>query len=125
MILGHATVSGFDLLLLLPVLSGALALRAVRRGEQRRHGHLMAVAVALAGLLLALRPAAVPVHALQAAWGWLALAAATMFLGRWALAWREGHSRWRHAPRLHRTAGRLTLLSFALLLALWLLRPWT
>lgn len=124
MILGHALVSGFDLLLLLPVLSGALALRAVRRGEQRQHGHLMAVTVVLVGLIVGLHPADAPVHTLQASRGWLALATATMLLGRWALAWREGRSRWRHGPRLHRTAGLLTLISLALLIVLWLLRTW-
>lgn len=125
MTLPGPSARGFDLLLLLPVLSGLLALRAVRRGEQRRHGHLMAVAVTLVALIALLHPADVPAHTPTAGWSWLALAASTMLLGRWALAWREGRSRWRHAPQLHRAAGMTTLLSFALLLVLWLLRAWT
>lgn len=124
MILAGAATRGLDLLLCLPVLSGALALRAVRRGEQRQHGHLMAATVVLVGLIIGLQPADVPDLTLMAGWGWLALAASTMLLGRWALAWREGRTRWRHGPRLHRTAGLLTLISLALLIVLWLLRSW-
>jgi len=52
----------------------------------------------------------------------LAAAALTLLLGRGALGWREGRSTRSILPRLHRTAGALTLALTALTLAVWFLR---
>ena len=66
----------------------ALALRAVRRGEHRLHGHLMTSAFTLAGLRLLLHPGSLAQTQLSA-WGLtLAAAGTTILLGRKALAWR-------------------------------------
>jgi hypothetical protein len=111
-----------DLLLLPSLLLVALALRAVRRGEHRLHGHLMAATFTLVGLWVVLWPRSFPPHHLQGALTVLGLAGFTIFLGRRALAWREDRSRNSHAPRMHRTAGVLTLISFASALTIWLLR---
>lgn len=111
-----------DLLLIPAAAMLALALRAVRRGEHRLHGHLMAAAVALVFLRVLLHPRALEAHH-QALWlALLGTAGGTLLLGRAALAWREGRSTRSAFPRLHRAAGTLTLALAVLTLAAWLLR---
>lgn len=122
MILGPLPVRTSDLLLLLPVLLAGFALRAVRRGDQRRHGHLMAAAVALVGVYLLTGRAAIPPTERVLGLGWLGLAVLTLLLGRQALAWREGRTLWRQGPRVHRALGVFTLVSAVLLLLAGLLR---
>ena len=98
-----------------------LALRAVRRGDYRWHGHLMLAAWALIALRGAL---AFPALAATPRWVLfilLGLALATLGLGRFALAWREGATSLAKLPRLHRAVGSLTLLYLALVLAAWFL----
>lgn len=113
-----------DLLLLPAALLLVLGLWAVRRGDPRRHGHLMAAAVTLAAVRMALASSGLP-RALRLPAGLVfALAAGTIFLGRRALAWREGRSLRPDAPRLHRAAGTLTLAVLALATVAWLLRRW-
>ena len=111
-----------DLLLIPAVLLMASALRAVRQGEHRLHGYLMTAAFTLVALRMLLRPRAFPPYHLEAGLVLLGLVGLTMLLGRMALAWRETLSRRSHAPRIHRAAGVLTLVCFALFLAVWLLR---
>ena len=111
-----------DLLLIPAALTLALALLAVRRGDQRLHGHLMAISATLVFLRLILHPRAMASH-LAALWLLLgAVAGGTMLLGRAALAWREGRSRQPGLARLHRNAGAATLSLALLTLAAWLLR---
>ncbi|MCM2249945.1 MAG: DUF420 domain-containing protein [Geothrix sp.] len=111
-----------DLLLIPAGILLALALRAVRRGEHRLHGHLMTAAFTLVGLRLLLHTGNLEqVH--LSAWGLtLAAAGTTILLGRKALAWREGRSARSGIPRVHRAAGALTLALTALTLAVWFLR---
>jgi hypothetical protein len=111
-----------DVLLVPAAILVILALRAVHRGAQRLHGYLMTAAFTVLGLRMLLRPRAFPPWHLEAGLVVLGLAGATLLLGRVALAWREGRSRKRHASRMHRSSGVITLLSFALALVLWLLR---
>jgi hypothetical protein len=112
-----------DLLFLPAALAVAYAFRAVHRGEYRLHGHLMASAFTLMGLRLLLQANHSPRLHLNLWLGALGLAGATLLLGRQALAWREGRS-WKAAlPRLHRTAGILTLITVSLVTLAWLLRP--
>lgn len=111
-----------DLLLLPAAILLALALRAVRRGDHRLHGHLMAATVTIVILRILLHPRTLaPQHRAL----WLALLAAaglTLLLGRRALAWREGRSLRAIAPRLHRAAGVFTLVLTTLTLVVWFLR---
>lgn len=111
-----------DLLLIPVLLLAGLALRAVRRGDHRTHGHLMTATFTLVGLRMVLRPRAAPDAQVAVSLGLLALAGATVLLGRRALAWREGRSHSTRAPRIHRAAGATTLAATALVLAAWLLR---
>ena len=111
-----------DLLLIPAVLLALFALRAVRRGDHRVHGHLMTAAFTLGGLRMVLRPRAAPDGQVAVSLGLLALAGTTVLLGRRALAWREGRSATATAPRHHRASGTITLAAAALVLAAWLLR---
>lgn len=100
----------------------ALALRAVRRGEYRLHGHLMATAFTLIGLRLLLHPRDLMRPHL---WLWLvtlAAAGTTVLLGRMALAWREARSTRTALPRIHRAFGATTLIGLAITTLIWLLR---
>lgn len=111
-----------DLLFVPAAILLAFALRAVRRGEHRLHGHLMAATVTVILLRILLHPGVLAAHHLTL---WLALLAAagtTLLLGRGALAWREGRSARAAAPRLHRGAGALTLALTVLTLVVWFLR---
>ncbi|HEX4844774.1 MAG TPA: hypothetical protein VFV26_01055 [Geothrix sp.] len=110
-----------DLLLIPAGLFLALALRAVRRGEHRLHGHLMTAAFTLAGLRVLLHPRSLAQVHLTAWAVTLASAGATILLGRKALAWREGRSVQAFLPRIHRAAGTLTLVLAALTLVMWFL----
>jgi hypothetical protein len=111
-----------DLLLLPAAVLLALALRAVRRGDHRLHGHLMAATVTIVILRLLLHPRTLAPHH-RALWLALLVAAGlTLLLGRRALAWREGRSQRAMAPRLHRSAGVLTLVLTAFTLVVWFLR---
>jgi hypothetical protein len=111
-----------DLLLIPAAILLGFALRAVRRGDHRLHGHLMAATVTVVLLRVVLHPRALaPRHILL----WLALlavAGTTLLLGRVALAWREGGSTRATIPRIHRAAGALTLILAGLTLAAWFLR---
>jgi hypothetical protein len=111
-----------DLLLIPAAVLLALALRAVRRGEHRLHGHLMTATVTVVFLRVSLHPRALQSHHLALWLTLLAAAGGTLLLGRAALAWREGRSARSAVPRLHRTAGALTLALAALTLAVWFLR---
>jgi lysylphosphatidylglycerol synthetase-like protein (DUF2156 family) len=111
-----------DLILIPPVLLLALGLRAVRRGEFRVHGHLMAAAIALLGLRLTLAFPGLPRLHRGAGLAVLGLAGLTILLGRQALAWREGRSRQAALPRIHRAAGACTLIAVTLAAAAWLLQ---
>jgi hypothetical protein len=111
-----------DLLLIPAALLLAFALRAVRRGDHRLHGHLMVATVTVVVLRILLQPRTLERHHLAL---WLLLlgsAGGTLLLGRAALAWREGRSTWSVVPRLHRAAGTLTLTLAAFTLAVWFLR---
>ena len=111
-----------DLILLPAALLLALGLRSVRRGDPRHHGHLMAAAFTLVGIRLVLPFPYLPHAHRSLGLALLALAAATILLGRQALAWREGRSRRAAFPRLHRAAGTFTLVMLALATLAWLLR---
>ena len=111
-----------DLLLIPAGLLLALALRAVRRGEHRLHGHLMTAAFTVAGLRLLLHPRSLAQVHLTAWTLTLAAAGTTLLLGRRALAWREARSARSGIPRVHRAAGALTLVLAALTLVMWFLR---
>ena len=111
-----------DLLLIPALLMLALALRAVRRGEHRLHGHLMSAAFTLVGLRVLLFPRDMTRFQLTL---WLATAMAagtTILLGRKALAWREGRSTRAFLPRIHRAFGVATLTALAITTVIWLLR---
>jgi uncharacterized membrane protein YozB (DUF420 family) len=111
-----------DLLLIPAALLVLLALRAVRRGEHRQHGYYMIAAFTLVGLRLLLHPRDLTrLHSII----WmltLAVAAVTVLLGRFALAWREGRSARAGIPRLHRALGAITLVGLALTTLVWLMR---
>lgn len=111
-----------DLLLIPAVLVLALALRAVRRGDHRLHGHLMAAAVTVVALRIFLHPRSLDKHHLTLWLLLLASAGSTLLLGRAALAWREGRSTRSAVPRIHRAAGALTLTLAAFTLVAWFLR---
>ena len=111
-----------DLLLLPAALMLALGLHAVRRGEPRRHAHLMAAALALVAVRASLAFRSLPGVERSAAVGLLVCGGFTMALGRKALAWREGRSRRAALPRFHRAAGALTLILLALAAVAWMLR---
>ena len=111
-----------DLLFIPAAVLLAFALRAVRLGDHRLHGHLMVATVTVVILRVILQPRALAVHHLAL---WLALLAAaglTLLLGRAALAWREGRSDRSYLPRIHRAAGALTLVLTAATLVVWFLR---
>jgi hypothetical protein len=111
-----------DLLLVPAALLVILAFQAVRRGDHRRHGHLMTMGFTLAALRMLLHPRAIPPWHLRAGLALLLLAGWTLALGHLALAWREGRGRSPAVPRLHRASGALTLLLAALATLFWLLR---
>jgi len=114
-----------DLLLLLAALLLALALGAVRRGEYRLHGHLMAAAITITGLRVLLYPRALTALHLGL---WLvafSLAGTTLLLGRPALAWREARGGRQGLLRLHRAFGTATLIGLGLTALVWLLRSRT
>jgi hypothetical protein len=111
-----------DLLFLPAAVLLACALLAARRGDHRLHGYLMVATVTVVILRVILQPRALAPHHLAL---WLALLAAaslTLLLGRTALAWREGRSDRSAIPRIHRTAGTLTLLLATATLVVWFLR---
>jgi len=114
-----------DLLLIPTALLLVLGVRAVRGGEHRLHGHLMAAGITLTGLRILLHPRTLrPLH--LALWlAALGLASTTLLLGRKALAWREGRSTQMVYPRIHRALGTLTLAGLALTTLVWLLRDRT
>jgi hypothetical protein len=111
-----------DLLLIPAAILLALALRAVRRGEHRLHGHLMMAAFTVIGLRILLHPRSLGRQQLVLWLAVLAAAGSTMLLGRAALAWREGRSARSAIPRIHRASGAFTLMLSALTLLVWLLR---
>jgi len=111
-----------DLLLLPAALLLTLGLRAARRGEPRRHAHLMAAAFALVALRVVLALPGLSALERGAGVGLLACGAGTMALGRTALAWREGRSRQAAFPRFHRAAGAATLILLAFAATAWLMR---
>ena len=111
-----------DILLIPAALLLALALRAVRRGDHRLHGHLMTAGLTLIGLRLILHPRNLPTLHRPIWLGILALAGVTVLLGRMALAWREGRSTRTAFPRIHRAFGATTLIGLALTTLIWLLR---
>lgn len=111
-----------DILLIPVVLLVALALRAVRQGEYRLHGHLMTSAFTLVGLRLLLHPRNLTQHHLTLWLATLTAAAATLLLGRMALAWREARSTRINLPRVHRAFGTATLIGVAITTLIWLLR---
>ena len=111
-----------DVLLIPAALLLALALRAVRLGEYRVHGYLMTAVFTLIGLRLLLHPRDLgPTH--RAIWLiTLTAAGLVILLGRMALAWREARSTHPSVPRIHRAAGRTTLIGLVLTTLVWLLR---
>ena len=111
-----------DLLLIPAAILLAFALRAVRRGDHRLYGHLMAATVTVVLLRVVLHPRALASHHLALWLTLLVAAGTTLLLGRAALAWREGRSERAAIPRVHRTAGALTLALTVLTLAVWFLR---
>jgi hypothetical protein len=111
-----------DILLIPVVLLVALALRAVRHGEYRLHGHLMTSAFTFVGLRLILHPRDLTRHHLALWLATLAAAGTTLLLGRMALAWREARSTRTGLPRIHRTFGATTLIGLALTTLIWMLR---
>jgi hypothetical protein len=111
-----------DLLLIPAALLLALALRAVRRGEHRLHGHLMSGAFTVIGLRVLLYPRGLVQLHLTTWLMTLAAAGMTILLGRRALAWRETRSFVTATPRLHRLSGIATLSGLAITTLLWLLR---
>jgi hypothetical protein len=111
-----------DLLLPPAALLLMLALRAVRRGEYRLHGHLMAAGFTVIGLRLLLNSRSYSWLHLGLWAATLGAAGTTLLLGRISLAWREGRSTRAHIPRIHRAFGATTLALLALATAAWLLR---
>lgn len=111
-----------DLLLIPAAILLAFALRAVRRGDHRLHGHLMAATVTVVLLRVVLHPRALTLRHILLWLALLAVAGTTILLGRAALAWREGRSSRAGIPRIHRAAGKLTLVLGTLALAAWILR---
>lgn len=111
-----------DLLLLPAALLVALALGAVRRGEHRLHGHLMAAAVTITGLRILLYPRAFTTLHLGLWLVVLSLAGTTLLLGRQALAWRESRGSRQGLPRVHRAFGAATLIGLGCTALVWLLR---
>jgi hypothetical protein len=111
-----------DLLLIPAALLLAFALRAVRRGDHRLHGHFMVAAFTVVGLRVLLHPRSLAqVH--LTAWAiTLAAAGTTILLGRKALAWREARSVQAYLPRIHRAFGVATLSGLVLTIAIWLFR---
>ena len=111
-----------DLLLIPAAFLLAFALRAVRQGEYRLHGYLMVATVTVVILRIILHPRALAATHFTLWMALLVAAGATLLLGRAALAWRESRSTRSVLPRIHRTAGALTLVLTAFTLAVWLLR---
>jgi len=111
-----------DLLLIPAFALLALALRAVRRGSHRLHGHLMMSAFTVLVLRMLLRPLALRPQPFAILVGLLSLAALTMALGRLALDWREGRSQRQRVPKIHRAFGLLTLGLSCVSAVAWLLR---
>jgi len=111
-----------DLLLIPAVLLVVFALRAVRQGEYRLHGHLMAAVVTVVGLRLLLHSREWTPFQLAPWLAAFALAGTTLLLGRMALAWREGRNTQAFIPRIHRAFGAATLILLALSTVAWLLR---
>jgi len=111
-----------DVLLIPAILLAVFGLRAVQRGDHRLHSYVMSAAFTTVGLRILLWPRTFPIHLIEVVLALFGLVGMTMFLGRAALAWREGRNQSSQVPRIHRALGRLTLLSFALALAVWLLR---
>ena len=111
-----------DLLLIPAAILLVFALRAVRRGEHRLHGHLMMATFTVVFLRVVLHPRGLGRLHLALWLAFLATAGSTLLLGRAALAWREGRSIRSGIPRIHRAAGVLTLVLAALTLAAWFLR---
>jgi len=111
-----------DLLLIPAAILLALALRAVRRGEHRLHGHLMMAAFTVIGLRVLLYPRDLTRPHLLSWLSVLSVAGMTMLAGRAALAWRETRSTRTAAPRIHRTFGAATLIGLALATLIWMLR---
>jgi uncharacterized membrane protein YozB (DUF420 family) len=111
-----------DILLIPAALLLALALQAVRRGDHRLHGHLMTAGFTMIGLRLILHPRNLPTFYVPCWLGTLAVAGATMLLGRMALAWRESRTTHTAFPRIHRAFGAITLIGLALTTLMWLLR---
>lgn len=111
-----------DLLLIPAAILLAFALRAVRRGDHRLHGHLMVSAFTVIGLRILLHPRSLAqVH--LAAWAaTLVAAGTTILLGRKALAWREARSFRAYLPRIHRAFGVATLSGLVLSTVIWLFR---
>jgi len=111
-----------DLLLIPAALLLAFALRAVRRGEHRLHGHLMAAAFTVVGLRVLLHPRSLMLVHLTTWIATLAAAGTTILLGRKALAWREARSVQAYLPRIHRAFGVATLTGLVLTTVIWLFR---
>ncbi|HEX7553609.1 MAG TPA: hypothetical protein VF378_08645 [Geothrix sp.] len=111
-----------DLLFIPVVVLLAFALRAVRRGDYRLHGYLMVATVTVVILRLLLHPRTLAAHHFALWSALMVLAGTTLLLGRAALAWREGRSDHSTIPRIHRTAGALTLALTAATLVVWFLR---
>jgi hypothetical protein len=111
-----------DLLFIPAALLLACALRAVRRGDHRLHGYLMVATVTVVILRMLLHPRTLAPHDLVLWSTLLVLTGSTLLLGRAALAGREGRSARASFPRIHRTAGNLTLLLTAFTLVVWFLR---
>ena len=111
-----------DLLLIPAALLLILAIRSVRRGDHRLHGHLMTAVFTIIGLRLVLHPRELTPHH-RAIWLFLlATAGTTILLGRMALAWRETRSTHRAFPRIHRGFGTVTLMCLAIATLVWLMR---
>jgi len=111
-----------DLLLIPAALLLTFALRAVRRGDHRLHGHLMMATFTVVFLRIILHPRSLGRLHLALWLAVLAAAGSTLLLGRAALAWREGRSARSGIPRVHRASGTFTLALAALTLAVWFLR---
>lgn len=111
-----------DVLLIPAALMLALALRAVRRGEHRLHGHLMSAAFTLVGLRILLHPRGFSRLHLTLWLATLCTAGTTVLLGRMALAWREARSTQASVPRVHRAFGAATLTGLGLTILVWLMR---
>ena len=111
-----------DLLFIPAAVLLACALLAVRRGDHRLHGYLMVATVTVVVLRMVLHPRTLETHHFALWSALLVVAGTTLLLGRAALAWREGRSDRSAIPRIHRTAGTLTLLLTAATLVVWFLR---